>query len=176
MAFADKIKILDTQESRRIQREYAERFKRLSGFDWPPKTSADWVAVLERAGFSEKRIEQFLHGIGVAGFDDVGELPPVYISTSGDWPIFSARLFEGLEKWKRGESDRTADNSTDKKKNTWKIPTDLDVVRLAKLIKENQNPDHTKKSIAEEFTGGDTKEAGRLLKQLQPSRYGYLLD
>jgi hypothetical protein len=102
MAHADKLRIVDDAKSRRIDREWAKQFKRLSGFDWPPKDSAEWTIILTRAGWSQHRIEQFLCTIGVEGFDDAGELPQSYVSVPhGDWPIFSASLVAGLERWRK---------------------------------------------------------------------------
>lgn len=100
MAFADKIRIVEDDESRRIQAEFAARFKSLSGFNYPPKDQAEWTIVLTRAGFSQSRIEQFLNEVGFTGFEDCGELPRGYVSAPhGEWPIFSALLIEGLERW-----------------------------------------------------------------------------
>ncbi len=179
MAFADKLKISCTPESKRIHKEYAERFEQLSGFEYPPKNSASWAVILVRAGFSEKRIEQFLTGIGAEGFD-VGELPAAYTSASSDdWPIFSARLLEGLARWRREESGRATatDSVADKVR---KIPRD----ELTRRSIEYVNRHRRKASRGEvermdlqdliaEFAGiHGEKEVKRILRALRPDRHG----
>lgn len=100
MAFADRICIVENDETRRVEADFAARFKALSGFDYPPKDQAEWTIVLTRAGFSQARVEQFLNEIGFTGFDDCGELPRGYVSAPhGEWPIFSVLMTEGLERW-----------------------------------------------------------------------------
>ncbi len=97
-AFADRIRIVDNPEA---EQAWSDRFRKLSGFDWPPKNAAEWTVVLTRAGFSEKRLEQFLETTGMCETLGVGELPEDYLSAGGDsWPIFSARLVTGLERWR----------------------------------------------------------------------------
>ena len=69
----------------------------------------------------------------------------------------------------------TPDNKTDNKKNKQKkIPEDLAVLRVAKKIKKELPTGGTKTDIVRDFTGGNEKEAQRLMKQLQ--RYPDLLD
>lgn len=100
MAFADKIRFRDSDEDRRVQDEFAQRFKSLSGFDYPPKNQAEWSIVLKRAGFAHHEINQFLNTAGFAGFEECGELPPGYVGAQhGDWPTFTVLLMEGLERW-----------------------------------------------------------------------------
>ena len=101
MAFADEFTIVETDETRRIQSEFADRVQQLSGFSWPPKDQAECTIILTRAGFSQERIEQFLNEVGFTGFEACGELPRGYVSAShGEWPIFSVMMVEGLERWK----------------------------------------------------------------------------
>jgi hypothetical protein len=74
--------------------------------------------------------------------------------------------------------DRTPDNKTDKRKNSCSIPESQDVVGLARLIKSKLGRPGfpTKLSVALEFTNGNLGRANSLLRQLQPSRHGNLLD
>lgn len=100
MAFSDKIRFRD-DESRRIEAEWAEQFKKLSGYDWPPQDAATWTIILTNAGFSQLRIEQCLTQFGHPGFEDAGDPPCGYLSAGGGgWPTFSAALVAGLERWR----------------------------------------------------------------------------
>lgn len=61
-----------------------------------------------------------------------------------------------------------ADGKTDGKKNSWpKSPENPDVAKLAKLIRNNPDPQRTKLDIAREFTGGDEKRSQSLLRKLR---------
>lgn len=88
----------------------------LSGLGhWPPQSAASWVTVLNRAGFTSQRIEQFLAHIGAEGYaeDDVGELPGAMVSalaSSGEVPLFSVMLREGLERWHREQGPTRPNN------------------------------------------------------------------
>ncbi|MDC0307715.1 hypothetical protein OAL44_01125 [Planctomycetaceae bacterium] len=78
------------------------RVSELSGMECPPSESVGWVSLLSKASFPQSRIEQFLNEIGYEGFDSVGEMPRGYVSTrmaSGTFPVFSAMLLSGLERW-----------------------------------------------------------------------------
>lgn len=58
-----------------------------------------------------------------------------------------------------------------------RLPRNMaDIAPLIAKIKGNRDPDKTREEIALELTGGDEKRAKALLRQLQPSRHGYLLD
>jgi hypothetical protein len=74
----------------------------------------------------------------------------------------------------------SADNQADKKEKTLKrLPRDPDVLALAKVIMKNHDPDDPTKSkisIALEFTDGNELKAKRLIRQLQPDRYSWLLE
>ena len=66
-------------------------------YEWPPRHQIEAVAILAKAGFTQRRIEQCL----AMTFTNVegGELPEYYVSSRGkDRPIFSAMLAEGLRK------------------------------------------------------------------------------
>lgn len=88
--------------------EYWQRVTELSGLP-RPTTSSDWAVLLQRAGFSDSLIERSLTTLGFRGFEDAGELSRGYVAGNGDSrPIFSARLFDGLERYheSRGESPK----------------------------------------------------------------------
>jgi hypothetical protein len=72
------------------------------------------------------------------------------------------------------EPQRTTDRPGDKPKKS--LPRDMDVVRLAKRIKDELSKGGTREDIALDFAEGDEKKAERLLRQLRPDRHGYLLD
>lgn len=75
------------------------------------------------------------------------------------------------------ESDRTNGQQNGQgREYSGKIPADTEVLKLAKFISDNDAVGETKKSLALQYTNGDELKASRLLKQLQPSRYGYLLN
>ena len=72
---------------------------------------------------------------------------------------------------------KRADERTTKrtrKKNL--VPANVDVIKLAKKIKRDLPNGGTKRTIALEFTDGDERKAKSLLRELQPSRYGHLLE
>jgi hypothetical protein len=67
-----------------------------------------------------------------------------------------------------------ADNISDKsEKKRLRVPTNPDVARLARRIKDCRNKDRSKSDVALDFTEGDEKKATNLLRQLR--RYPHLL-
>ncbi len=81
-------------------------------------------------------------------------------------------------------SDGQADNKTDKTtKNGKKLaPGDVNdagryIRKQRKLVRENKRPNATKKQLIAEHVGDDcSKQFKRINKELQPSRYGWILN
>jgi hypothetical protein len=75
-----------------------------------------------------------------------------------------------------GLAHRTPDSKTDKSSGI-DVPLNPQITKLAKAINQKwKTPGYpTKLSVAIEFADGDEPEAKRLLRQLQPSRFGHLL-
>jgi hypothetical protein len=71
---------------------------------------------------------------------------------------------------KNRSADNEADNSRKKRQ---LIPTNPDVLRLAKRIKDSRNKDRSMSDVALDFTEGNRKKADNLLRQLR--RYPHLL-
>lgn len=70
-----------------------------------------------------------------------------------------------------------ADSKTDNRRKIFRhIPGNPAVVKLAKKIKRELPHGGTKKDIALDYTDGNEQLAKTLLRQLQPSRFGHLLD
>jgi hypothetical protein len=82
---------------------------------------------------------------------------------------FQLKVIAALEKC----ADKT-DNDTDKfGADLVSLPKNLDVARLAKLIRDNRRVERSKMAIALQFTEGNKKRARSLLRQLR--RYPVLL-
>ncbi len=110
MAFADKIKIRDDNDSQRIVAEWVEEFEHLSGTPWPPSNAVNWTVILTNAGFDQRRIEQCLREFGYCGFEQSGRLPLGYVTTSKEgMPTFSAALVAGLARWRASLGNAAAE-------------------------------------------------------------------
>jgi len=108
--------------------------------------------------------------------DDKGELRILKERLRSEYAIASLRFGGHAPDGGIPPGHRT-DNKTDSEKKFSKpLPENPDVVRLAKRIKKELGPGTRKIDIALDFTGGDAKKAKSLLRQLQPSRFGHLLD
>jgi hypothetical protein len=78
----------------------------------------------------------------------------------------------------------TADEKTDKSKKVMrKLPRDEEVLKAAKFVLDyrrrvmkDQIPQANLKEILTDYADGDEKAVARLTRQLQPSRYGWLLE
>lgn len=129
-------------------------------------------------GDLEAILSRFSKPIRVANFEIVKEIqratqrvPPERLGRNDfDLNAEIIRLYDRVEL-------KSPDTIADKQKKIGVLlPEDDDVTRLAMLMRKCDDPGATKRSIALEFTSGNEKDATRLLRQLQPSRYGQLLD
>lgn len=120
----------------------------------PPRTPDEFVAWAYRLGWAAERVEA-KHW------------------TYADILARAEGYLTGLRE--RLATQRTADSKTDNEKKTaFSLPENDDVTRLAKALRDCDDPRATQSSVAREFTNGDERRAGTLLRQLR--RYPHLLN
>lgn len=98
-----KIRIVETPESRQVEKKFHNDFLRFTGVEYPPKSDSQWMGILLTAGLSQQECRSFLQ---YDGYPPLAQQDVSCLEGDG-YPTFLQSVMVGLRKdWERRQAEK----------------------------------------------------------------------